>query len=72
MKFKLDAAWDGRQIAWSFLPQDHLAENLLKRLGFREVFEHRTLTLRGLGAVTAGKMLRACGATFGELGGNDG
>lgn len=67
MNFKLDAAWDGRAIVWSFVPQDSRAEALLDRLGFRDVFHHHEgLSLRGPAAVAAGRMLRACGATFGE------
>ena len=67
MIFKLDAAWDGQiaKIAWSFLPEDESAEALLDRLGFRDVFKHHTaLTLHGMSAVAAGRMLRACGAKF--------
>ena len=70
VNFKLDAAWDSvsKTILWSFLPQDDLAEALLERLGFHDVFKHHgALTLHGLAAVSVGKMLRACGATFGEI-----
>jgi hypothetical protein len=69
MNFKLDVVWDSRFqiILWSFLPQDRSAEALLERLGFHDVFKHSgALTLHGLAAVAVGRMLRACGATFGD------
>ena len=70
MIFKLDIAWDAdaKAILWIFRPQTRRAEALLERLGFHDVFEHhQALTLHGNAAVAAGKMLRACGATFGEI-----
>ena len=69
MIFKLDVAWDSRSnvILWSFVPQDHRAEGLLERLGFRDVFNRQApLTFQGLAAVAAGRMLRACGARFSD------